>query len=185
LAETILEFVKRHLDAELQSEELYRLPDDFYSKVSQYCHKLRRSARAENSEVAISLISRQTEMIESMASRLFEARAKKAMSPDVLRQLLPEERYVCAMQQKFQRRRRLLLEALSAGRPSIIEFVRRNEMARNTTVRFVRRTNELVGADLRRYGPFEKDDVASIPSASADILIGGGDAVEVYTREEA
>jgi hypothetical protein len=43
--------------------------------------------------------------------------------------------------------------------------------------------NELVGFDMRRYGPFEVDDVASIPAASADVLIAGGDAVEIVTRD--
>lgn len=184
MAETTLEFVKRHLDSEMQSEGLHQLPGDFYSRVSHYSQKLRRSVGYGNSEAAIRLISRQKEMIESMTSQLFDMRTKKAAAGNVFHQLLPEERYVCWMQQRFQRRRGALIEALSAGKPSFIEFAHRNEASRNTTVRFIRRTNELVGADLKRYGPFEKDDIASIPSVSADILITGGDAVEVCTREE-
>ncbi len=184
MAETTLEFVKRHLDLEMQSEGLHQLPEDFYSRVSQYSQKLRRSAGSENSEVAIRLISRQTEMLESMTGQLFEVRARKATAGNVFHQLLPEERYVCSKQQKFLRRRRVLIEALSAGKPSLIEFAQRSEAARSTTVRFARSTSELVGADLKRYGPFEKDDVASIPSANADILVAGGDAVEVWVREE-
>ena len=38
---------------------------------------------------------------------------------------------------------------------------------------------------MRRYGPFEPEDVASLPAANADILILAGDAVEVFTREDA
>ena len=37
---------------------------------------------------------------------------------------------------------------------------------------------------MRKYGPFVVDDVASIPAASADILIAAGDAIEIYTRDD-
>jgi DNA replication initiation complex subunit (GINS family) len=184
MAETTLEFVKRHLNSEMQSEGLHQLPDDFYSRVSQYSRKLRRSAGSENSEAAIRLIFRQTEMIESMTCQLLETRARKATAVKVFHQLLPEEKYVCSVQQEFLRRSRALIEALSAGRPSFIEFARRIEAARSTPVRFVKQIRELVGADLKRYGPFEKDDVASIPSANADILLASGSAVGIYVREE-
>jgi len=184
LAETTLEFVKRHLDSEMQSERLHQLPGDFYSRISEYDQKLRRSAGSGNSEVAVRLISRQTEMIRSMINQLLEIRVKKAGETNTFHQLLPEERYMCSMQQRFQRRRSAFIRALSCGEPSYIEFAHRSEVLRSTTVRFIRPTTELVGPDLKRYGPFETDDVASIPSANADILIVTGDAMEVYTRGE-
>jgi DNA replication factor GINS len=122
-------------------------------------------------------------MIESMTRRLFGLRVRKATVGNAFLQLLPEERYVCSTQQSFQRRLDAFIEALSAGKPSFIEFAHRSESARNMIVRFVKHTNELVGVDLRRYGPFEEGDVASIPAANAAILIAGGDAVEIYVRQ--
>jgi len=183
LAETTIEYVKRHLDSESQSEGLHQLPSDFYSRVSQYSQKLRRSSGPENSEISVRLISRQAEMIGSMARQLLGLRAKKAAASNAFLQLLPEERYVCLAQQSFQRRFEAFIEALSEGKPAYIEFAHSSESARNMTVRFVRRTNELVGADLKRYGPFEENDVASLPASSAAILIAGGDAVEVLARQ--
>ncbi len=184
MAETILEFVKRHLDDEVQSEVLHPLPADFYSRVSQYSQKLRRSMSSGNSEATNRLVARQTEMIESMTRELFNRRVEKASRGNAYLQLLPEERYVCSTRQRFQKRFDAFIEALSTGQPSFIEFAHRRESARNTTVRFTKRINELIGTDLRRYGPFEVDDLASIPASNADILIAGGDAVEVYSREE-
>lgn len=180
MAETTIEFVKRHLDSEMQSEGLHQLPNDFYSKVSQYSQKLRRSAGSGNSDVSVRLISRQLEIITSMTTQLLGLRAKKAAVNNAFLQLLPEERYVCLAQQSFRRRSDAFIEAVSAGKPSHIESARMNESTRNMTIRFVRRTNELVGADLRRYGPFKENDVASLPAACAAILIAEGDAVDVY-----
>jgi DNA replication factor GINS len=184
LAETTVEFVRRHLDSEMQSEGLHPLPADFYVRLSQYNQKLRRSGSAGVSEVAVRLIARQVSMIESMLTQLFETRARKAAARNSYHMLLPEERYVCSMQQSFTRRRNALLQAVSAGRPSFVDFAHRTEASRSVTVRFVKGTGEFVGSDLRRYGPYETNDVASIPAANADILIAGGEALEVYTRDE-
>jgi len=183
LTETTLEFVKRHLDVETQSEVLHQLPSDFYSRISQYSQRLKRSTNSGNSDVSVRLIARQTGMIESMTRQLLGLRAGKAVAGNAFLQLLPEERYVCLAQQSFQRRFDAFIDAVSAGRPAYVEFAQRTESARNMTIRFVRRTKELVGADLKRYGPFEENDVASLPAASAAILVAGGDAVEVYVRQ--
>jgi DNA replication factor GINS len=177
-----LEFLRRHLDSETQAEKLHPLPSDFYSRLSLYSQKLKRSAGSGNSEVGLRLIAKQTEMIQSMARQLFGLRVRKAAAGDAFLQLLPEERYVCLVEQNFQRRFEAFVDALSAGKPSFIEFAHRSETARSMTLRFVRHTNEIVGADLRRYGPFEENDVASMPAANAAILVAGGDAVEVYVR---
>jgi DNA replication initiation complex subunit (GINS family) len=184
MAESTLEFVKRHLDLEAQSDTLHQLPLDFYSRVSQYTQRLKRSVGSGTSEVTARLVSRQTVMIESMARQLLSIRARKAGgSGDSLLQLLPEERYVCSAQQTFQRRLDSLVEALTDGKPSFIEFANRAEFERNTVVRFIKQTGEIVGGDFRRYGPFEENDVASLPAANAAVLIEDGDAVEVRPRQ--
>jgi DNA replication initiation complex subunit (GINS family) len=184
MAETTLEYLRRRLDSETQSESLLPLPSDFYSSISAYSQKLKRSAGSGASEVSVRLIAAQTKMIESMVRQLLKQRTKKAMQQNALLQLLPEERYVCSAEQKFQRRFQTLVEAVAGGQPSFVEFANLSESQRNVTVRFVKHVNELVGLDMRHYGPFEENDVASIPAASADILIAGGDAVEITTRDD-
>lgn len=184
MAENTLEYLKRRLDSESTSESLIPLPTDFYSNLSAYTQKLKRSASSGASEVSVRLIASQSEMIESMVRQLLRLRTKKAMQQGALLQLLPEERYVCSAEQKFQKRFQTLVDAVSSGQPSFVEFAHLTESQRSVTVRFVRPVNELVGLDMRHYGPFEADDVASIPAASADILIAGGEAVEVYTRDD-
>jgi len=183
MPETTLEYLRRRLDSESQSESLLPLPSDFYSSLSAYSQKLKRSAAYGASDLSVRLVVTQGEMIESMVSQLLKLRTRKAMKQNALLQLLPEERYVCSAEQKFQKRFQTLVEAVSSGQPSFVEFAHLSESQRNVTVKFAKHVNELVGLDMRHYGPFEADDVASIPAASADILIAGGEAVEVYTRD--
>jgi DNA replication initiation complex subunit (GINS family) len=184
MPETTLEYLKRRLDSESQTESLLPLPNDFYSSLSAYSQKLKRSAGSGSSEISIRLIATQTKMIESMVRQLLGLRTKKAMEQDALPQLLPEERYVCSAEQRFQRRFQTLVDAVSSGQPSFIEFAHLTESQRSVTIKFIKHVSELVGLDMRHYGPFEAEDVASIPAASADILIAGGDAVEIYTRND-
>ncbi len=185
MAEPTLEYLRRHLDAESQSTSLLPLPNDFYSKLAAYSQKLKRASTSGASDASVRLIAAQLRMVESMSRALLGLRMSKATQQGALLQLLPEERYVCSARQKFDRRLDSMVRAVSQGQPSFVALAHRRESERNLTVRFVRKVNELVGLDLKRYGPFEADDVASLPAASADILISGGDAVEVRTSDDA
>lgn len=184
MPESTLEYLKRRLDSEASSQGLLSLPNDFYSGISSYSQRLKRSAASGASEISIRLTATQGTMFKSMVTQLLKLRIQKAIQQNAVLQLLPEERYVCSAEQKFQRRLDTLVDAVSGGQPSFVEFAHATEAKRNVTVRFLKRVDELVGLDLRHYGPFEIEDVASIPAANADILVAGGDAVEIYTRDD-
>ena len=48
-----------------------------------------------------------------------------------------------------------------------------------TVLRFVQEIPALVGADLKTYGPFGPEDIATLPPENARILVKQGVAVEV------
>ena len=185
MADTILEELKKALDTEMQAAPLLPLPSDFYSRISTYSQKLRRSAGSSASEVANRLIAKQTRMIDSMARHLLSVREEKAARLNAFLQLLPEERYVCSAQQRFRKRFDTFVEAVSAGQPSFIEFAHRSESERSISVKFTKKVGELVGLDLRRYGPFDAEDVASLPAANADFFFYVWESFDIYTRDEA
>ncbi len=182
MPEPTLESLKKYLDAEEQSEKLTPLPGDLYSSIATYAQLLKRSSSSGNSEVANRLISKQSTMLWSMVRKLLEARSRKATSQKAVSQLLPEERYICSMVESYNGRLESFVEAITTGQPSAVELARKNELSRNTTVRFLKHVDELVGLDLRKYGPFEPEDLALIPAANADLLVERGDAVEVMLR---
>ena len=49
-------------------------------------------------------------------------------------------------------------------------------------VRFVHPVPKFVGPELEEYGPFDEEDIASLPAEVADVIIGKGRAEEI--REE-
>jgi len=183
LSENTIEYLKRNLDAEEQSEKPIQLPGDFYLSVASYAQLLKRASGSDVSEVANRLIRRQLEMVESMIKKLLVTRFKKAATQKTIAQLLPEERFICSIEESYNRHLQAFIEAVASGQPSAVELVRRKELGRSTTIRFIKHVDMLVGPDLRKYGPFEPDDLASMPAASADLLVANGEAVEVRPRD--
>jgi DNA replication initiation complex subunit (GINS family) len=51
-----------------------------------------------------------------------------------------------------------------------------------TVLRFVQDIPALVGADMKTYGPFAPEDIATLPPENARILIKQGVAVEVDSK---
>jgi len=49
-------------------------------------------------------------------------------------------------------------------------------------LRFLKETPAVIGADMKTYGPFKPEDVASIPQENARILVKQGIAVEVEVK---
>jgi DNA replication factor GINS len=185
VADTILEALKRALDSELESTALTHLPNDFYSRIAVYTQKIRRSEGSGVSEATVRLVARQVRMIDSMIRQLLSVRARKAIDGSSLMRLTPEERYICLARQRFDKRFDEFARAVSEGQPSFVEFAHKSESERSVMVKVAKHVDEVVGLDLRRYGPFEPEDLVSLPAANADVLIAAGDAVEVHTRGEA
>jgi len=50
-------------------------------------------------------------------------------------------------------------------------FISKGELLDYTLIRFLKQTPPLVGIDLINYGPFEKEDIAYLPSKNAKILL--------------
>jgi len=97
--------------------------------------------------------------------------------------MLPEERFVCSPATEFQRRNEEFVDAVVNGRPSFVASAHQSELGRKITVRFLKPVDEIIGFDLKRYGPFKTQDLAIIPSANVDVLVANGEAIVVHPRE--
>jgi len=182
MAEPTLDSLKKCLDAEEQSEKPLPLPEGFYFAIASYAQLLKRTSSSSGSELTNKLIAKQSELLASMVRDLVRLRMSKASAQKAISQLLPEERHICSMERNYSRNLESFIQAVVSGQPSVVELERKNELARSTTVRFLKHVDELVGLDLRKYGPYEPEDLALIPAANADLLVANGEAVEVAPR---
>lgn len=181
--EGTIESLRRQVAEEEQSEKILQLPSDTYSKVATYTQGLKRLAVSNNSELTNRLVHRQLELIDGMVRRLLGIRIRKATSQGVAHRLLPEERFVCSSASEFKRISDEFVNAVVNGQPSLVANAVQRELGKIVTVRFLRPVEEVIGFDLRRYGPFKSEDLAVIPSANADVFVANGEAIIVHPRD--
>lgn len=63
-----------------------------------------------------------------------------------------------------------------------IKGIKRTEGSRVLVVRFLKDMPAIVGSNMKTYGPFKVEDVASLPTENAESLIKRGVAVKVETQ---
>jgi len=118
--------------------------------------------------------------------RLGKARKKTTQEGQLARppkNLLPEEAYIDDMLQRYVKKEERFLRAVVDGQPSFFTLVQKRETQRMTTVRISKRVGEIMGADLKRYGPFEVNDVARIPMGNAQAMVASSQAVPISGDE--
>ena len=178
-----IEVLKQLLDAEEQSEHLTKLPTDTYVRVASYVQKLRRIGDMTADDPLSRLTRKQLSLLEGMGRQLLNRRMAKAVARQDVRELLPEEKFVCESFMEFERARSRFVKALANGQQSMFTSLQKSQMQKKVTVRFQKPLEEVVGFDLNRYGPFRVHDVAEIPAANAEVLVSNGDATIVYTKD--
>jgi DNA replication factor GINS len=181
--EETIQVLKQLLDTEEQSEHLTKLPADTYTKIAAYVQKLRKSGDPTADDPLSRLTRKQLSLLEGMGRQLLNRRISKAVISQDVRELLPEEKFVCEFYMEFERMRGRFVKAIINGQQSMFTTLQKNQMRKKVTVRFQKPLEEVVGFDLNRYGPFQVHDVAEIPAANAEVLISNGEATIVYTKD--
>ncbi len=177
--EGTLELVKRYLDIEHSSDRIIKLPGDIYSKLAIYCQHLRRATTINGGDLTSRLTRKQISLLEGIIDQWLKTRMEKMISGASTEDLLPEEKHVSGLYMEFRKRQQRFIGAIVNGQPSFFAVAHKNEMSKQVTVRFLNSVGEIIGFDLKRYGPFKRHDVGIIPTANADVFIANGDAAIV------
>jgi DNA replication initiation complex subunit (GINS family) len=187
-----IEKLKQLLESEETSDELTVIPSDTYVRLSNYAQKLRATTGSSNEDAPGRLARKQLWLMEVMTKRLLQIRLAKAEkvaahgeaqpgpSPN---SLLPEERYIDDMLRQLAKKEERFLKAVVDGQSSFFTLVQRRETRRMTTVRISKRVGEIMGADLKKYGPFEVNDVVRIPMGNAQVMVASKQAASISSDE--
>jgi DNA replication initiation complex subunit (GINS family) len=186
-----IERLKQVLESEETSEELTMIPADTYVRLSNYAQKLRATIGSGSEDAPGRLAKKQLWLIEVMTRRLLQVRLTKAKAATheegrpapSSKGLLPEERYIDDMLRQLAKKEERFLRAVVDGQSSFFTLIQRRETQRMTTVRISKRVGEIMGADLKRYGPFEVNDVARLPVGNAQVMVASRQAVPVSSDE--
>ena len=77
--------------------------------------------------------------------------------------LLDEEKFILDSHEEQNERIEMILSATISGKSKFLESLAENHKIKKVVIRFLSDVDEIIGADLERYGPFKVEDIATIP----------------------
>lgn len=178
MEEPTVDRLRRLLESEEGAEALTLLPPDTYVRLASYAQKLRVAIDSNGDDISARLSRKQLWLIEAMTRRLLHLRLAKAEA-GAPRNILPEEEAIVDSRKELGRDEGRFVRAVVDGQSSYFTLAQRRQIQRIVTVRLLKPIGEIMGADLRRYGPFEVHDLARIPAGNAKLMIESGQAALV------
>ena len=180
---------------EIDDPTLGALQPDFYRKIGEYMLRIKEEDKViDKKSVKMNLLTHETQNVERMLEELLEVRYRKIIKIVTKSQKLPvelltfEETKMCETFADFTKSYRKFTIGLMQGQVSepikVIVKVEANPTEaisahKRSTIRFLKSIPAIMGADMKSYGPFVAEDVASLPPQNAQILVKQGLAVLV------
>jgi DNA replication factor GINS len=174
---------------EVENAELSPLPSDFYARVAGYVQKIREESRMlDKKAVKAGLLERELEYVQRMVGELVWARYNKLVKLITENQKVPsdllavEEASLCSGFLSFVEAYHAFVKKLVQGQVLEVAVAdKARQPHKRVVLRFLKAIPAVVGADMKTYGPFLAEDVASLPVENAKILVKRGlaEAVEV------
>ena len=169
---------------EKTSDKPQPLPDNFYQRASGYLKGLQEdSASSDTRSIHGRLLAREKEIVQRLLEELKEIRLQKIVNaardgvPLNMNELTEEERTLVAQFDQsltsFKGQRKEMTAPLQSTPQGPMEL---------SIVRFLKEVPEIVGVDLKLYGPYKKEDVSSLPVQNASALIKQGLAKEIDVK---
>ncbi|MGI0025274.1 MAG: hypothetical protein ACREA4_09040 [Nitrososphaera sp.] len=177
-----LKEVYRLLKTELESGSLQAIEPDTYQRLAAAVGSLRGQGY-EGIEAKIR--DRMVDLLAGSARLLLEIRQRKIranIEPLDYSKLTDEEKYVLDSRRESDRRSNEVVVATVKGRAKVLESISVKVRSRQIVVRFLKSMESFVGVDMNKYGPFQQEDVATLPFENARSIIESGAALEVHVQ---
>ena len=163
---------------EIENDSLIEIEPNFYRDLSDFIGNLRKQEfDGVESKIKDALI----EMATELSSLLIHVRLDKiSNSSDIeIGYLLDEEKFILDSKEDQRERIEMILSATINGKSKFLESLAHNHKTKKIVIRFLNEVDEIVGADLEKYGPFKSEDIATIPYENAQALIAKNIATKV------
>jgi DNA replication factor GINS len=170
---------------ELENVELEKLPPEFYSRAAEYMRRLREESRMlDKRTLKTSLLEKEMRNAKRMVHELIQTRYRKIMKKMAKGEEIPPD-FFTPEEKTVYSRLSPLAETVQDFAKEVIRGhtpkVRTEAEQRRATLRFLKDVPAIIGADMKTYGPFKAEDVASLPVENTKILKKQGLAENVET----
>ena len=170
---------------EKQDSELQPLNRGFYSILSQYVrNNIEEVQLLDEKTLKAQLLTEENEKIKKILTDLVVDRFNKIYSciikgKSISPGLLTSEEEYCynSMLSAWRHIEKIVTDVLK-GKP-LKKEQKSLEKPKKILVRFLKAIPAIVGSDMKAYGPFKKEDVATIPIENAEVLIKRGVVMEI------
>jgi len=184
-----LDFILELLKKETQIPKIQGLSSDVYRKIALLIKELSIQKYEDlelevHNELIRLLILSTKSLIELRTHKLLENSYAKhlpypSLSTDDYSKLTDEEKYIFEEERKVSQRKDLIVQSLINGNVNNLESISRIIRSKMIIIRFLESTDQFMGVDMAKYGPFIKEDVAILPFENARSLIERKIAVEI------
>ncbi len=189
---------------EIDDPTLGGLEPNFYSKVTEYLAHIKEDKGAlDKKSVKVNLLEHEARNVERMLKELLDMRYRKILKTVTklhkapIELLTTEEAEMCQNAAAFENAYDQFAKNLMEGQetPITVTIIQPAVTAptiqapkaeikpqvhvthKRLTLRFTKNIPAIMGADMKSYGPFAAEDVASLPALNAQILVKQGLAV--------
>ncbi|MDH3191986.1 MAG: hypothetical protein OEM18_04810 [Nitrosopumilus sp.] len=163
---------------ETEIDSIQEIETTFYRELSDFIGNLKKQ---EFDGIENKLKDTLLQMATELTALLINIRLDKISKLDKLEfeNLLDEEKFILDSEEEQRERTEMILTATINGKSKFLESLSQNHKTKTVVVRFLQEIDEIVGADLERYGPFKTEDIATIPYENAQALISKNIATKV------
>lgn len=183
-----LDFIMELLKKETQIPKIQGISPDIYKKIAQLIKEL-SIQKYEDLELDVHhelirlLVLSTKSLIELRTRKLLENSngnlSSLSLSTDDYSKLTDEEKYIFEEERKVSQRKDLIKRSLIDGNVNNLDSISRIIRSKMIIIRFMESTDQFMGVDMAKYGPFIKEDVAILPFENARSLIERKVAVEI------
>jgi DNA replication factor GINS len=185
---------------EIEERSLGGLPPDFYARIADYLRHINEENKVlDKKSVKVNLLDHEAHNVKRMLEELLWARYRKLVKTITQSKKLPsdlltvEEAKMCesfvAFADAYQRFANDILQGqivkvAVAAVDSRVDLKIESKVEplvshKRVALRFVKSIPTIIGADMKTYGPFVAEDVASLPVENAKMLVKQGLAVSI------
>jgi DNA replication factor GINS len=172
-----LKDVYKLLRKEVETPSLQTMEPDTFQKIAAALGHLKGQGY-EGFEAKIR--DRMADLLATCARLLIETRQHKMRAGDNepldYSKLTDEEKYILDGWRE-------VIGATVKGRPKVLESISARVRTKQIVVRFLKPMEQFIGVDMNKYGPFQVEDVASLPFENARSMIETGVAVQVHAQQ--
>ena len=97
--------------------------------------------------------------------------------------LLDEEKFILDSNTDMDTRKNMIITGVLRGKSKLLESIATSQKTKPVLIRFLQDAEQIVGADMAKYGPFKAEDVSSVPYDNAQAFISQKIASKVIIDE--